>query len=424
MKPSSLSNFQLWAKLHPPLPRTPRESEQLLNALTSSFRRELDREHPPTASSSDQSPTPDNVNAERMAEKYPHSSAYAADKHLHAILDNPLFRVAPAKPTVLPRPSQKTKSPEWSKEPMVVFDELVASGSATAAAVIDCLGRQMVLASTETGERFNKALRDSRAGSRTVSWWLSSSPKRREAFLLHPISMHHLCKFMVAEELHGTIFNWLKMLADCNLGKPDGRISKSHATDYFTRLLSAFLKAEFDCGGDLVSSLRYYMAAYRMLISTEDGQSKLPLEVVLRLPAGRLCKFLSLRARGKSKTSTEVPADLFEEFQSTLSELLVAKIIVVRLPIYHPTRPDAKPFVQYVRSLRPGEFDSWSEKKRNFFTRSGFDALRVLVDAEEFDDCLFLAHFLKQHEAATVAKTDLRVSSEEKEQLTNLDLAF
>jgi hypothetical protein len=80
--------------------------------------------------------------------------------------------------------------------------------------------------------------------------------------------------------------------------------------------------------------------------------------------------------------------------------------------------------VQYVRSLRPGEFDSWSEKKRIFFTRSGFDALRVLVDAEEFDDCLFLARFLKQHEAATVAKTDLRVSSEEKEQLTNLDLAF
>ena len=33
-------------KLHPQLPLTPRESQQLLSLLTASFRRHLDREHP------------------------------------------------------------------------------------------------------------------------------------------------------------------------------------------------------------------------------------------------------------------------------------------------------------------------------------------------------------------------------------------
>ena len=36
----------LASKIHPQLPLTPRESQQLLNLLTTSFRSHLDREHP------------------------------------------------------------------------------------------------------------------------------------------------------------------------------------------------------------------------------------------------------------------------------------------------------------------------------------------------------------------------------------------
>src|SRR5467141_2839805 len=67
MKKTSILNLKSWPKIHPPLPRTPRESQQLLSALTSSFRRQLD-----------------------AAGNKPVQST---DRHLKSILDNPLFRV-------------------------------------------------------------------------------------------------------------------------------------------------------------------------------------------------------------------------------------------------------------------------------------------------------------------------------------------
>ncbi|KKY26725.1 hypothetical protein UCRPC4_g01416 [Phaeomoniella chlamydospora] len=48
MKATSILGIKSWlSKLHPPLPRTARESQQLLSVLTSSFQKQLDEAHPP-----------------------------------------------------------------------------------------------------------------------------------------------------------------------------------------------------------------------------------------------------------------------------------------------------------------------------------------------------------------------------------------
>lgn len=48
MRATAILNLKAWlSKIHPPLPRSTRESQQLLSVLTSSFQRELDEAHPP-----------------------------------------------------------------------------------------------------------------------------------------------------------------------------------------------------------------------------------------------------------------------------------------------------------------------------------------------------------------------------------------
>ena len=157
MKPSRALSINPWTNLHPPLPRTPRQSQQLLNALTSSFRRELDREHPPVQPASERPSSGKHVlPGNRPTEEHPHSSSHATDKHLRMILDNPLFRLTPSHSarSVSHGQTPNVDKARLQKEPMVVFDELVASGSATVGIVADCLSWQVLLASRHTGSDF------------------------------------------------------------------------------------------------------------------------------------------------------------------------------------------------------------------------------------------------------------------------------
>lgn len=52
MKPTPFASIVSWiSKIHQPLPRTPRQSQQLLNMLSQSFERQLDKVHPPVLGS-------------------------------------------------------------------------------------------------------------------------------------------------------------------------------------------------------------------------------------------------------------------------------------------------------------------------------------------------------------------------------------
>ncbi|KAL4916299.1 hypothetical protein BDW62DRAFT_107233 [Aspergillus aurantiobrunneus] len=431
MKLSAVANFNPFSKLHPPLPRTPRQSEQLLDALTSSFRRELDREHPPTASSSNQSPRVNNALAGgRPTKDDPYSSSHAADKHFRTILDNPLFRLAPSGHSVRSEHSPNTKSVRLSKEPMVVFDELVASGSATVGAVADCLRWQVLLASRHTGDRFLKELKDSRAGSRTASWWLTLDSTARISFFRNQKALiPQLCKFMVVEGLHDTVFVWLRALRDCmSDDQMDQRqMTKLEAYTSAKHLVGLFLKAEIDYGGGMGASLRLYLDACRMLMSVSDEESKLLLRRKVIVPsAGYLLSFIM--KNGHKNTKDTIPVDVYESYMTMVSTLAQGTLSAVVIPIYHPTYPDAKPFAQFVRDTKPTDIASWPETRRDRIIRAGLDSLRILADTGKSKDSLYVARFLQEilgeeREAETTAPWHY-VSSEEKAQITSWDLTF
>ena len=105
-------------KLHPQLPLTPRESQQLLSLLTTSFRTHLDREHPVEAQTPNARKAVSNEDREAL---HTTSSAALASQHIDAVLSNPLFAVKPSR-----RGSEAAVS-DILKNPMGWFTNEVAT---------------------------------------------------------------------------------------------------------------------------------------------------------------------------------------------------------------------------------------------------------------------------------------------------------
>ncbi|KAJ0426046.1 hypothetical protein BJY00DRAFT_123596 [Aspergillus carlsbadensis] len=411
----AVGKFSPWPKIHLPLPRTPRQSEQLLTSLTSSFRRELDREHPTSADNHASNGEPSSV------KEHDHSSAHATDKHLRNILENPLFKVTPLRSVASPH-----DDPRVAKEPMVVFDETVASGSTTIHTVGLCLSWQLLLASPLKGKDFVKALRDSRAGSRVVSWWDTSKPPALFRYLKSEAGqpsvvdsgklLVDLTKFMVAEGLHDTILDWLRMLQHSNVG--DKRVGRAFAISAYTRLLGSFLKAEITCGGGIESALHYYITA-------SESDTTLDKKDLLAGPGKFLCT-ATLRKTAKDMISPQ----LYERYASIMLNVLPPNTFTrAVLLLCHPTQPNAKPLVKYMRNAPVKHHGLQGTRKREKRIRACFRALAVLDERRHQKDCVFLADFLRQfleEDGGSDATTKSRyhVSSEEKDLLSSLDLAF
>ncbi|KAL4906268.1 hypothetical protein BDW74DRAFT_140326 [Aspergillus multicolor] len=394
MKISNILSSNPLSKIHLPLPRTPRQSQQLLNALTSSFRRELDREHPLTASSSDEATGVNNSSTgNRLNEAHSHSSAHATEQHLRTLLNNPLFRVSLRGHGIRPEPHLDADGSRRGKEPMAIFDELVAAGSATAASVSDCLNWQLLIASRHSDERFVKTLRDSRAGSRVLSWWYSSDTISKIEFFRDERAVRSTCKFMAAEGLQSSVLAWLEMLRDCDVGgwNPTKRAAGKH----FKYLLGSFLKAEIECGGGIGSSLRFYLDACRILVPIGGGEPSMSLHIALGAPAAYLIDVIDGSLR--QNPELPVPVDLYDEYAQMVSTLKLSKLHSAIIAIYHPARPDAEPFVQFLHDLRPADFELFSQARRTKIVRVAFDALRVLADAGKPKDVTYVAKFLAQH---------------------------
>ncbi|KAE8366833.1 hypothetical protein BDV27DRAFT_143328 [Aspergillus caelatus] len=412
-------SLKAWSKIHPPLPRTPRESQQLLKALTSSFRRQLDREYPPSV------PSDRDGSSDRTSEN-PHSSVHATDRHLRAILDNPLFRVVPSKSTTARNGTASRLQQRIAKEPMVVFDELVASGSVTLPTLRDCLSSQMLLASRHIGSGLIQAMKDARAGSKVVSWWFASDSTTRQMLFKSRAATTTLVKFLVAEGRQGVVLDWLRMLANHDIGGRNGQLPEKIAQQVFGHMLVNLVTAEIQYGQGLSLAMRYYLQTCKSQMFKDNAALNLSWQPVL-LPAGvHLCESLMQSLPSRSK---EFDGAMYNEYIEILSRLAPNSCVLATAPLYHPTHPDAKPFLDFVDTLPPSRVDSSTGLKRESFMRAGFDALRLLVDQDKRRDVLYLARFLQQQlpekvDSENASKSDHRAYTEREDLLSQLDLAL
>ncbi|KAJ5594859.1 uncharacterized protein N7459_001067 [Penicillium hispanicum] len=392
MKGTSIFQFKSWPKIHQPLPRTPRESQQLLNALTSSFRRQLDRAYPASHTHTPNlNPNPDGDRQPLNAD----SSVHATDQHLHNILDNPLFRIVPPKAT----PHGSLRSAEAQKrlaeEPMLLFDELVASGSLTPSAIINCLKSQLFHAASVGENGMTEAMKASQAASRVVDWFWASDGATRKTFFQSNLRAWAptLTKFMVSENLHDTVMHWLKMLINRDLGTANGRIPDGLAQSVFRYLLLDFMDAEIQFGGGLGSALNYYLRASHMVFSSSHEQSNGARKMLL--PAGAHLNHASM----DPKMSTgQVWTHIYDEYKEVISTLTSTRsLLFVSVALYHPSHPDPRPFVHLTESLSQPKVASWKNNaKRDAFFNIGCDALRILINQKRIGEATRLGQQIQE----------------------------
>lgn len=410
MKKTPILSLKAWSKIHPPLPRTPRESQQLLSALTSSFRRQLDTEFPT-------SEAPDRARDGGQRTSKPDSAVHMADRHFQDILENPLFRVVPSKEQ---HGWQRVNSGRLAKEPMMIFDELAASGSVTHERLFQCLQCQFLLSSTAKGDLVG-AMRASKAGSKVISWWFASEPKVRKRLFNSNKAPKYLVKFLAAEGLQDTVMVWLRMLLRPN---NEGHIS---AHPLFSYLLSDFLIAEIEYGHGLGSALGYYIQACQLISSLngqpikqyDEGQKK-----TLTYGALKLNKWIIQHGQAQLK---DTPASTYEKYMRLISALAPLRMLSDALPLYHPTSPDTKPFLKIVHDV--SWIDGQTDEFRELYVRASFDALRLLLDREQYGDATHLAHRIQQllpgkNASETTSSVSYHVSPEEEYLLGRLEHAL
>jgi len=405
MKGTSIFQFKSWPKIHQPLPRTPRESQQLLNALTSSFRRQLDGAYPASGNNHGRpGPLPN-----------PESSAHATDQHLQTILDNPLFRIVPARshePTTLQSVEVQRRLGE---QPMAVFDQMAAAGSVTALTINDCLKSQLLLSKSPA------QMKDSKAASRIVDWYWASDGASRQMLLRLRSATKSLTKFMVVEGLHGTIMEWLRMLMAHDLGTQNGRMTDGLARQTFSHLLVDFVDAETRFGGGFESAMAHYLRVCQMHFqSTSSHKSRKPM----LLAAGA---HLSRIAMEHKPTDQQTSAAVYDQFQETVSLLSPRSLLLASVAICHPANPDPTPFLQFVKNLSPSKFQAWNGIRRNAFFDIGSEALRILVDQNKFRDISRLEQHISEllpEQSPTLAATKKSHTSAEEEHLARLNLGF
>ncbi|KAJ5155570.1 hypothetical protein N7492_008373 [Penicillium capsulatum] len=396
MKGTSILQFKSWPKIHQPLPRTPRESQQLLNALTSSFRRQLDHSYPANAptQNGDRSPSNDQ------------SSVHATDQHMQTILNNPLFRIVPPKlAAALDHHARQglEKQKRLTEEPMVVLDELVASGSATHTAIMSCLNSQLLLARSP-GKDGLKAMTDARAASRVVDlFWASDGPSRATILTSWKMTTS-LTKFMVAEGLQDTAMQWLRMLLNRDVGTPNGQIPVHSAQVSFSCFLDNLVQAEHQYGGGFGSAMKYYLRACDIVFDSPHHQSKASRKPLLIAAGGNLAQ----TANHIKPSSEQVPAHTYEEYTEVLSTLSPRSLLSAAVSLCHPVYPDPQPLVQFARSLSPEKVQTWNKSKRSAFLTNGCDALRILIEQKKIQEATELAQRI-QHllpENTKVKSTD------------------
>ncbi len=243
----SLSSLKgVFSKLHHPLPLNEKSTKKLLDTLTTSFRKQLDREHGwlgdesdtivaaaavKKASRSPKAPLPTAAvskattrligldNGPRSATKT--GSTHTAhiqgiqqqgsaghrptDRHLRAILSNPLFSYdqTVGNPTRLGA----------ERDPMDIFDWAVARGLMTTKRAAGCLLAKRREAVQSSSVSAKASMAASGAGLKVLQWLRSSGLERDLSFVSDAQLTGVLVQFLAAEDgLDAIVWLWIERL--------------------------------------------------------------------------------------------------------------------------------------------------------------------------------------------------------------------
>ncbi|OLN97051.1 hypothetical protein CCHL11_02096 [Colletotrichum chlorophyti] len=355
--------------IHQPLPLSSRESQKLLNVLKTSFRQNLDKEHgwsPETAESS-----ASNVSGKQPS--FSHDShRRPTDRHLRAILSNPLFKSG-VKPNNVAFAAPR--------DPMDVFDEAVSRGMMTRKAATGCLRtkRQQILQSSALS--VHDAMLASQAGLRVVKWLRSSGEERTLDFLNDQSFVQELMPFMVAEGLEEVAWVWA-----------DRMIRGEGPSDEHSKIVGSLLGTLVTAKSNVEDrNLDTAFSAVLRADQTWKADPQLP-QILLRP-----WRVLSWRSTVEAWKRPLPSAAMFESYVGTVNHLRrPMRIDRAHLELHHPTNPNHERAVQLLQDdrLRLGDVES----RNGLVTRvifMGMDAVSHLTRLGRTDEAESLLRLLQ-----------------------------
>jgi hypothetical protein len=397
-------------KIHQPLPLNPRESQQLLNILTTSFRQHLDREHPPFRTDNAARPHPQNPTASKPRRRRNSDfTAHPTDQHLHSLLANPLFSLSPG--------GKESKS-----DPMEIFDQAVAKGMMDTQYAYTCLikVKRDIIQSPVLNIR--DGMKESGAGLKVLKWLVSSGTANNNEFLKHKGFPGLLMQFLVAEGLQEASWTWIKRALE---GRPDINklegFARLEARQQAIQPLMLLLSAE--AMGTAVSLDNAYLC-----LSRAAGYFKSASIIEMRPFLGPPGLFLvHSTIFGTHEPSNE---SNFESFLSLVPVISKdSEYYFAHLNVLHPTKPTPDFALNYLlkhmdsspESLQA--IDGTAESKQN---RSQIqfclDTAKLLLETKRFGEAHWVMDLLRTHYPRQLGVEESRQLEQAKAEASSLEL--
>ncbi|KAK0715126.1 hypothetical protein B0H67DRAFT_490242 [Lasiosphaeris hirsuta] len=323
-KTKALCSFKsIFPPINQPLPLRERDTKRLLNALTSSFRTRLDEEHG-FAPVSPVKYLPST--AAPAASTLKDAPSQPTDRHLRAILSNPLFGHNDT-----PAGAANPQDPIWGghKE---IFSRAAGKGLMDIRRAHGFLLRVTQDIRQLPTISLQKGMQESGAGLLVLRWLRASGQERSLSFIQNGAFTQVLMRFMVAEGLDELAWTWLQQLLP-----KDGTADASNKASA-SYLLNTLLVAK--------SGALELDDAYASILRAESLFKERAAEPLSLLRSWRNLAWESTFDSWRHK----VPGvDLFESFV-VMPEHIGQPMALehAHLDLYHPTLPSADQAVSYI----------------------------------------------------------------------------
>jgi len=387
----------LASKLHPQLPLSPRESQQLLSLLTSSFRAHLDREHPlgaPESSHKRPIPRPSLSNGQRgSSPSGATASSYAsATQHIDSILNNPLFAVKPR------RRGSESAVLDVLRDPLTWFVNEIAAGSANLSKAAMCLD---VLEKTPNQDP--SRLKDRRSLAITLADWLKTSgldtSKQFIDMCIISKSGHgsrfldRLLALLLAEG--ETTAPWRWFIRSNEQRVKETGLDTARVATFRQQLLAKMVSIE--ASADLTRGLAVFMQAFR-IVENAGHESAYSL---LRPAGGHLVNHITLSI----DQAPQPDAELYQSFLSSSPRWLGgwSRAVEAMLWLHHPSSHSTAPGLSFIEDPAGAiAYVKSSRSRRNFLVQLCLGVARQLLEQEKFAEAQAVMAFTKEHFADVV----------------------
>ena len=308
---------------------------------------------------------------------------------MKSILEHPLFNLVPSK--------SLDGNERLAKEPMAVFDDMVASGTADHHTVRQCLKFQLALIGASSAKSMREDMKESGAGSRAVAWFWASHSESRKLFFSCRNTIASVMKFVVAENLQRVAFIWLNLFRNLDIGgnPSQSQISFAEAQTFLHHVLIELVAAEVSYGRGIESGLEYYTQACKLFSSSDElalADDKSPR---LRYTGFYLARWIV--EHGHSPEVKAIPVNLFDEFSKIAHRWSKQPHFwAASIQLYHPTQPTARPALEYLKQQSLSKPEFWIASRRKGILGLCLEAAQLSLAQERYSDASWLTKYAKK----------------------------